>query len=545
MSRSVTEPSRRKRHRRPSGEPPALPRSPGWTRAVVVLGVVLLVGVVLSILFRAGFGEQLAADVVEGVSEAAPAWLADLCTAIDFVGGVVFVGVLRVAALIVLAVYRRWRQAVVFLATFVLTEWIVLRLLGVERPAPEGVESLTDRLTFWFPSRPVASLTVTLVGMAFVLLPAGGRRRAALWVAVGLSFAYAIARLVLGADYLIDATYAVLVGFAAPLAAFAAFVPDDVFPVRYSRGGKAAHLDLGGERGRAIVAAMADQLGFTVTEAKAFGLEGSGGSSPLRMRVQELDGYLFAKVYSMSHLRADRWYRIGRTLLYGQLEDEVPFASVRRLVAYEDYALRLLDDVGVRVARSYGIVELTPNREYMLVTEFFEGSKTLGESEIDDTVIDEGLDLVHSLWDQGLAHRDLKPANLLVRDGHLQLVDVSGLEVRPTPWRQAVDLANMMLTLALQSEPDRVYERATQRFTPDEIGEAFAANVGLAVPTQVQQRLKEDPRPLMARFKELAPEHPPISIQRWSVRRIGLLVAAALSGVVLLAMLVDSVLAGL
>jgi serine/threonine protein kinase len=179
------------------------------------------------------------------------------------------------------------------------------------------------------------------------------------------------------------------------------------------------------------------------------------------------------------------------------------------------------------------------------VTEFFEGSKTLGESEIDDTVIDEGLDLVHTLWEQGLAHRDLKPANLLVRDGHLQLVDVSGLEVRPTPWRQAVDLANMMLTLALQSEPDRVYARATRRFTPDDIGEAFAANVGLAVPTQVQQRLKDDPRPLVARFKELAPEHPPISIQRWSVRRIALLVAAALSGVVLLAMLVDSVLAGL
>jgi hypothetical protein len=49
----------------------------------------------------------------------------------------------------------------------------------------------------------------------------------------------------------------------------------------------------------------------------------------------------------------------------------------------------------------------------------------------------------------------------------------------------------------------------------------------------------------VARFKELAPEHPPISIQRWSVRRIALLVAAALSGVVLVAMLVDSVLAGL
>jgi hypothetical protein len=129
---------------------------------------------------------------------------------------------------------------------------------------------------------------------------------------------------------------------------------------------------------------MADQLGFTVTEAKAFGLAGSGGSSPLRMRVEELGRHLFAKVYNTSHLRADRWYRIGRTLLSGQLEDEVPFASVRRLVEYEDYSLRLLDDVGIGVAKTYGVLELTPNREYMLVTEFFEDSPTLGESEIDE-----------------------------------------------------------------------------------------------------------------------------------------------------------------
>jgi hypothetical protein len=69
--------------------------------------------------------------------------------------------------------------------------------------------------------------------------------------------------------------------------------------------------------------------------------------------------------------------------------------------------------------------------------------------------------------------------------------------------------------------------------------------VGLAVPTQVQQRLKEDPRPLVARFKELSPPHPPVSIQRWSVRRLALLVAAVLSAMVLATMLVDSVLAGL
>jgi hypothetical protein len=35
-------------------------------------------------------------------------------------------------------------------------------------------------------------------------------------------------------------------------------------------------------------------------------------------------------------------------------------------------------------------VELTPEREYLLVTEFFDGATELGEAEIGDPVIDDG-----------------------------------------------------------------------------------------------------------------------------------------------------------
>src|SRR5674536_296901 len=89
--------------------------------------------------------------------------------------------------------------------------------------------------------------------------------------------------------------------------------------------------------------------------------------------------------------------------------------------------------------------------------------------DIDDAVIDQGLLLVRRLWEAGLAHRDIKPANLLVRDGRMLLIDFSFAEVRPSPWRQAVDLANMMLVLALRSDPRKVYERAQVFFTVDEV----------------------------------------------------------------------------
>jgi hypothetical protein len=352
-----------------------------------------------------------------------------------------------------------------------------------------------------------------------------------------------LARLYLGVDYPVNVAYAAVLSWVLAEGLFRWFAPEESFPISYRRGGNAAHLDLGGARAQAVKHAMAQQLGFDVESLKPFGLEGSGGSSPLLMTMT--DGTrLFGKIYSTTHVRADRWYRMGRTILYGKLEDETPFGSVRRLTEYEDYALRFLAMNGVDVAKTWGIVELTPNREYMLVTQFFEDSANLGDSTIDASIIDEGLQLVRRFWDIGVAHRDIKPANLLVQGGHLQLVDVSGLEIRPTPWRQAVDLADMMLTLALQDDPDRVYARTTSIFTPDDVAEAFACAEGMAIPTELSTRLKQDPRPVVERFRQLAPPHPGVSMQTWSLRRIGL-TAAALGGAIVLGLMAfDSLFAG-
>jgi tRNA A-37 threonylcarbamoyl transferase component Bud32 len=228
----------------------------------------------------------------------------------------------------------------------------------------------------------------------------------------------------------------------------------------------------------------------------------------------------------MNHVRADRWYKLGRTILYGRLEDETPFGTVRRLVQFEDYALRVMRDAGVPTAAPVGIVELTPEREYLLVTQFFDGAVEIGEAAIDDEIIDEGLALVRRLWNNGLAHRDIKPANLLVKDGHLVVIDVAFAQVRPSPWREAVDLANMMLVLAVRTDAERVYNRALAYFGPDEISEAFAAARGIASPTQLRMMIKHDGRNLVGQFRALAPERQPISMQTWGPRRVVL--AAAL-----------------
>jgi len=113
----------------------------------------------------------------------------------------------------------------------------------------------------------------------------------------------------------------------------------------------------------------------------------------------------------------------------------------------------------------------------------------------------------------------------MVRDGQLLLIDVCFVQVRPSPWRQAVDLGNMMLVLGLRSDPQRVYRRALAYFTPGELAEAFAATRGVASPTQLRAFLKRDPRNLLAQFRALAPPRSPIILQRWSRRRIALAAA--------------------
>jgi tRNA A-37 threonylcarbamoyl transferase component Bud32 len=243
--------------------------------------------------------------------------------------------------------------------------------------------------------------------------------------------------------------------------------------------------------------------------------------------------HLFAKLYSQTHLRSDRWYKVGRTILNGSLEDEVKFASVRRLVEYEDYILLRMQEAGLPSAEPYGIVEITPEREYLLVTEFLLGAEELGDAIVDDAIIAQGLLIIRKLWDAGLAHRDIKPANVMVHDGEVKLIDVAFATVRPSPWRQAVDLANMMIVLGLRHDPAHVYQAALEYFTPDDVAEAFAATSGITVPTQSRsahkQYLAAGKPNLLQTFKDMAPPAEPISVQRWSRRRLGLTAGAVLA----------------
>jgi tRNA A-37 threonylcarbamoyl transferase component Bud32/membrane-associated phospholipid phosphatase len=524
------------RRRRPSGEAPPLPHhlqtsGVGWLVALVVL-------VVLSIAVFDG-GLRGPAVTVTVLDDAAVRWLAGLDApgltgtwqALAFLGSWWIRNLLAFGLVVALLALRRFRHLILALIVAQLLTTIPQDVMGsyVRRPRPFGVDIQTGWGGWALPSLPVMHLAATLVVVLYTLVPEGRWRQRGKWAATGVVTLVGLAQVALGAQAPTDVLVGAAIGVAIPLALFRLFAPNQVFPISYRRG-RAAHLDVTGARGAAIRRGLEDQLGLTVEEVKPFGLSGSAGSTPLQITVKgDPPSQLFAKLYARSHLRADRWYKLGRELLYGRLEDEKPFNTVRRLVQQEDYALRLCRDAGLPTPRPDGVVELTPEREYLLVTEFFADAVELGEAEVDQGVIDDGLQIIRKLWEAGLAHRDIKPANLLVRDGQLLLIDVAFIELRPTPWRQAVDLANMMLCLALRSSPERVYQQALGQFTVEEITEGFAAARGLALPSQLRRMLRAQGRDVHAEFLRLLPAPPqPIPIQRWSLRRVGLLAAVML-----------------
>jgi tRNA A-37 threonylcarbamoyl transferase component Bud32 len=521
------------RRRRPSGEPPPLPRRIDYRTRWYLLLVALTAVLWVALLLRPALGLMTRADltVLRAVATVRSVPLTRVMLDVNVITSSWTVRLLAWGTIATMLVFRRFRHLAVYLVVFLAVTVLAAAVsMEVGRMRPAGIPILGPWQGYAQPSRPVAMLALVLAGAAYTLVPEGRWRTRGKLAAAAVLGAVCAARLYLAVDHPTDLVAALILGWVLTVVTFRLAVPADAFPVSY-RGRRRAHLDVGGRRGAAIISALDHQLGLDVASVAPFGLGASAGSTPLQLRLrghgQAAGNVLFGKLYALSHLRSDRWYKLARTVIYGRLEDEKPFSTVRRLVEYEDHLLRLMRDAGLPVPAPYGFAEITPEREYVIVMGFFCGARELRHTQVDDEVIDDALRVVRRMWDAGLAHRDIKPSNILVRDSQVLLIDVAFAAVRPTPWRQAVDLANMMLTLALCGTAERVYRRALGIFAAEDVAEAFAASRSITVPTQLRALIRADGRDLVGEFRRLAPKRRPIPIQLWDMPRAALTAALA------------------
>jgi hypothetical protein len=155
-------------------------------------------------------------------------------------------------------VFRRWRHLFTFLASILVMQLVGLQLYeAFSRPRPYDVTTIGRWAGFSSPSPPVVVLSSILVAVVYSMVPAGRGRHLAKWIVAAVLATFVAARLYLAVDHPFDAVCALVIGITFPLGAFRLFTPNAYVPVTYGRG-KTAHLDVGGRRGEAIVAAVRD-----------------------------------------------------------------------------------------------------------------------------------------------------------------------------------------------------------------------------------------------------------------------------------------------
>jgi PAP2 superfamily len=319
--------ARRARRRRPTGEAPPLPHHLQTSGVGWLIAALVLVALTVVVFARGLRGAAVAVTVVD---DAVVRWLNRLDApglvaverALAAISSWWVLNGLGLGLVLALLALKRFRHLIVF---FVAGNLVVLVAENVvaavaRRPRPFGVVIQAGWGGWALPSLQVTLFAAMLVTILYTLVPEGRWRDLGKWVAAALVALTALGRVALGAEAPTDVLVAAALGVTLPLLAFRLFTPGEVFPIVYRRG-RGAHLDVSGPRGQAIRRGLEDQLGLVVEEVKPFGLAGSAGSTPLRIKVKgDPPSYLFGKLYARSHLRADRWYKLGRELLYQRTE---------------------------------------------------------------------------------------------------------------------------------------------------------------------------------------------------------------------------------
>ena len=444
--------------------PPTRYRHPGDVIRLVAAALVLAVAVVIAALFPALL--RPAAAAVTGVGPATEA-------------GQVLTGLVQVtiaaAALVLLVAalrYRRFRVLVTVAAGFVAAAAVMAGITYLAGPGGSAGLPAGLRQGSWLTGAgfPDPAVLAGLAAVAVAAAPWLSRPwRRACWVTLLLIGA---ARLITGGLLPMQLVLALAAGVTVGAGLLVVFgVPDR----RMGPAGVAAALRAGGVPVSEVSGPLATAKGSRPFEA----VTGDGRA-------------LFVKVFGSDQRDADLLYRGWRGVRLRGVGDTRPAASLFRAVEHEALLAVMAERAGVAVPH-VGQVIRAEDGSVLLTMELVAG-QSLDEVPADRITDQFAGDLwreVGRLHQARIAHRSLHGTNIMIsQNGCPRLVDFSFAELAATSRQRAIDVAELLTSLASRIGPDRAVAAAAAVIGADGVAAAVPLLQPLALSASTRREIK-------------------------------------------------------
>ena len=440
---------------------PARYRHPGDVIRLIAAALVLAVAVVIAMLLPALLRPAAAVTAVGPATAAGRVLTGLVQVTIAAAALVLLVAALR---------YRRFRVLVTVAGGFAAAAALmaaITYLAGPGGPAPAGLREGSWLAGAGFPDPAV------LAGLAAVTVAAAPWlsrpwRRAA-WAMLLLIGA---ARLVTGGLLPMQLVLALAAGVTVGAGLLVAFgVPDR----RMGCAGVAAALRAGG--------VPVGQVTGPLRAAK--------GSRPFEATTGDGNG-LFVKVFGSDQRDADLLYRAWRGVRLRGVGDTRPAASLFKAVEHEALLAVMAERAGVAVPH-VGQVIRAGDGSVLLTMELMAGQSL--DHIPDDRITDQ---LARSLWREvgrlhqaRIAHRSLHGSNIMIsQDGCPLLTDFSFAELAATSRQRAIDVAELLTSLAGRIGPDRAVATAAAVIGADGVAAAVPLLQPLALSAGTRRAIK-------------------------------------------------------
>ena len=414
---------------------------------LIIAGLVLAGALAVSVAAHATYA---------GASAAAVTAVAPSTVAGGVLAGLVQVlfAAAAVAAVIVTLRYRRFRLLASLAAGAILASAVLIGIIYLAGGARPRALAAGGGPWSWLTGASLAGPAVLAAAAAGTVAAApwlGRPWRRAAWILLWLA---AIARLVTGTASPVE----VVVAFAAGVTVGAGVLV--LFGVPDRRIGPDA-----------IAAALAS-AGLPVARVEPAAVEAKG-SRPF-IAAGEDGEPLFIKVLGSDQRDADLLYRAYRFIRLRDIGDTRPAASLIQAVEHQALAAVMAERAGVAVPAVRQVIK-TADGSALLAMERVDGRSLdrTPEQSVSDTMLRELWKQVDGLHRARIAHRSLRAANIVVdRAGRPWIVDFSFSELGATQRQMALDVAELLASLATVAGAERSVAGAAAVIGPDGVAVA-------------------------------------------------------------------------